>query len=185
MLAVVSFNYDRCFEHFLHRLLMTVYTLPPQETARLVGLVEVYHPYGQIGHLPWQEVGSDVLKLEFGGDLNDSALLQLTDEVKTFTEGTDPHSSQIEGIRSAIRAAERVIYLGFGFHDQNLQLLYGSTPVNTARRSCWGTTFKMSDPNRAAVLRDLHSLEGIQGIRLENEPCAAFVQNNSRSFRFR
>ena len=52
-IALIVFNYDRCIEHFLYNSLKNYYDLKPGETGKLVNEIEIYHPYGIVGSLPW------------------------------------------------------------------------------------------------------------------------------------
>ena len=52
-LAVISFNYDRCFEHYMYLALQNYYGMSAEETVRMLALLEVHHPYGKVGSLPW------------------------------------------------------------------------------------------------------------------------------------
>jgi hypothetical protein len=182
--AVVSFNYDRCFEQFLVHFLMRFYSVDETEAARLARQVQVYHPYGQVGYLPWQLADQASPKVSYGGTADPDTLLKLAKEVKTFTEGMDPISRQFIGVQRAMGSAERLVYLGFGYHDQNMEVLYKAR-VNASGRSCWGTAYKMSGANTAAVLNDLRSAEGHDQVVLADQECAPFIRNHSRSFRFR
>ena len=54
--SLVVFNYDRCVEHYLYVHLQMVYGYSPTEAAELVGNMQIYHPYGTVGNLPWMQV---------------------------------------------------------------------------------------------------------------------------------
>ncbi len=52
-ITLIIFNYDRCIEHFLYYALQIYYKLPGPEAAGLVKNINIYHPYGSVGTLPW------------------------------------------------------------------------------------------------------------------------------------
>lgn len=190
-LEVISFNYDRVFEHFLFNALRSYYNLKPERAAELASFVPVHHPYGQVGFLPWQQTGTHPWsahggRVPYGCKANRTMLLELAKQIKTFTEGTDPHSPQLAALRKSLNDAERVVYLGFGFHDQNMQLLYGDAgPLATERRVCIGTAHEVSYPNLRAIMDELSAYEGFEVDDFDNAQCAAFVAQRSRSLRFR
>jgi len=95
-ITFINFNYDRCLEHFLYHGLQTYYSLPTTVAAELVSGVHIYHPYGSVGLLPWMSRDGAVA---FGGRLDSTRLLQQAKLIKTFTEGTDEESSDIQVIR--------------------------------------------------------------------------------------
>lgn len=122
--ALIVFNYDRCIEHFLYHALQNYYKIPPQEAGNIASAIKIYHPYGKVGALPWQEVSGAV---DFGADPSARQLLDLATQIKTFTEGTDPASSEIVSIRRNMLDSSIVVFLGFAFHRLNMQLIRPDT----------------------------------------------------------
>ena len=53
--AVITFNYDRTFEHFLKHALWTYYRLTEAEAEKFARSLVVHHPYGSLGKLQWQD----------------------------------------------------------------------------------------------------------------------------------
>ena len=86
---------------------------------------------------------------------NRKQLLNLTNQIQTFTEGTDADSSDIENIRYQMVFAEKLLFLGFAFEGQNLELIsprsHRSTFSDSPRRQlkCYGTSFQISDGDQA------------------------------------
>lgn len=93
--------------------------------------------YGVVGHLPWQNDQS----VAFGAELGSRRLLEIVNQIKTFTESVDPKSSEILAIRDNITNANNVVYLGFAYHKLNMKLLMSDSPaINPLRtRLCFGT----------------------------------------------
>ena len=52
--SFIVFNYDRCLEQFLYHSIRRYYKLKDCDAADLVDQIEIYHPYGCIGSLPFQ-----------------------------------------------------------------------------------------------------------------------------------
>ncbi|MDQ1353012.1 MAG: hypothetical protein QG657_3318, partial [Acidobacteriota bacterium] len=117
--TLIIFNYDRCIEHFIYYALQDYYRISEREAAELVKAINIYHPYGNVGTLPWQKrhLGSNKnMVMEFGKEPNPVQLSELSKNIKTFTEGTNPQSSEISEIRRHMSIANRVVFLGFAFH---------------------------------------------------------------------
>jgi hypothetical protein len=150
--ALIVFNYDRCIEHFLYNSLRNYYDLNPDEAGQLIDAMEIYHPYGLVGNLPWQNV-PDAQKVRYGAKPGPKQLLELTSYIKTFTEGTDPNSSEILAIRTIITKADKIVFLGFAFHELNMKLMKpDSSTVNPDRAiSCFGTAKGISDSDCAII----------------------------------
>lgn len=119
-LSFVNFNYDRCVEHFFHVTLSHRFQMGSAEAAELLQHLKIEHPYGQIGRLPWQQ--SDGPEVRFGANLDPNFAIRISETIKTFTEQT--HSpEELASWRSLLQDAQQIIYLGFGFHRQNMKLL--------------------------------------------------------------
>ena len=159
--VVINFNYDRCVEHYLFHGLQNYYAITPDAAAKLVGKISIFHPYGTVGSLPWQ---SSDLEIDFGAEPNSEQLLRLVPRIKTFTEGTDPSSSSIAGIRESMRTFNLLVGLGFAFHDLNLQLLQPNTsPARKPEEMKVYATGKGISPSDCEAIRDdLVALLGVQ-----------------------
>ncbi|WP_413623399.1 SIR2 family protein [Luteibacter sp. Lutesp34] len=117
--SFITFNYDRSLEEFLWRALQMYYGMTEQRAAELVGTHLVHHAYGSIGRLPWQS--GDGPEAPYGEKVDARTLLELSKRIQTFSEQIDNahHSAMIERLGEA----RTVVFLGFGFLEQNMQLL--------------------------------------------------------------
>lgn len=152
-IAIVTFNYDRCIEQYLHEALMNYYHIDSQDAIELMGELQIFHPYGYLGDLKWPSTFPNV---SFGGEIHAHQLIEIAGKIKTFTEGTDEGSSEILEIRECIESAEKIAFLGFAYGKQNLDLLY--SPKSLEYRSLakvYGTAYLMSDINTKMILDDL------------------------------
>lgn len=181
-LNFVVFNYDRCVEHYLYSWLKSYYRLSDDTTAAIVNGVEIYHPYGTVGLLPWQSCTENAVP--FGAELDQHQLLSIARQIKTFTEGTDPSSSDISQIKSLMQTSERIVFLGFAYHRLNLQLL-GSPHKRTANvRHIFGTAFGISTHNTDLIKRALVKTTSVphESIHLRNDLlCSGLMNEYSRS----
>ena len=128
----VIFNYDRCIEHYLYHSLQNTYPMSASEAAQLIKCIEIYHPYGTVGPLPWLSSSDSIM---YGGTPNSAQLLMLAKQIKTFTEGTDESSSEVNAIRSNMEMSNRLIFLGFAFHKLNMDLLFPTEKSNAIKSS--------------------------------------------------
>jgi len=155
---VVSFNYDRTLEHFLHQSIQNYYGCSTDEATKALSCLVVLHPYGHVGALPWQ--GNGHAAVPFGAELNCNSLLAVASTLRTFTEGTDADESQIEEIRSSVYEADILVFLGFAYHELNLELLFGrgrSAQVRHAKQ-VFGTAKGLSESNKKAIAAELATL---------------------------
>lgn len=181
--AIITFNYDRCIERFLVQALADYYELTDEESQVLVSHLPIYHPYGQVGKLPWQQRRNGV---PFGS--SETPLLELSREIKTFTEGLDDEEL-IEGIHRQVADAETIVFLGFAFHPSNMELL---TPrMQCSAKRIFATTYSLSDADEAVIVDDIWKMLGLQNMpfheRHAMEPemaklkCGDFFQHYFRS----
>ena len=188
-IALIVFNYDRCVEHFIYCALINYYKISDAEAAELVKSIDIYHPYGGVGSLPWM---SHTGGLEFGAEPNAKQLLELSQKIKTFTEGTDPDSSEILEIRRHMLSAWRWVFLGFAFHKLNMELIspyeFFKDREPYSIKNCFGTTYGISDSDREVIEEQISKLCGRHGrsikVRMANLPCNEFFKEFWRSLAF-
>jgi hypothetical protein len=160
-ISLIIFNYDRCFEHFLYNSLQNCYRLKPDEAGKLVNEIKIYHPYGVVGKLPWQNKQNNE-PVEFGSKISPQELLSLSGQIKTFTEGTDPNSSEITAIQSNMSNAHIIVFLGFAYHKQNMHLLMTDSPREKSRKGtyCFGTAKGKSKNDCNMIKEDIGTFFG-------------------------
>jgi hypothetical protein len=116
-------------------------------------------------------------------------LLAVATTLRTFTEGTDSAESQINEIRSAVFDADKLVFLGFAYHELNLDVLFGpavEVPIRY-RKQVYGTAKGLSESNKKVItseLADLGKYDASQ-ITLRRELSAAeLFPEYSRSLKF-
>lgn len=156
--SIITFNYDRCIERFLVQALADYYDLAPAASQEVVSKLRIFHPYGQVGALPWQNANGGVA---FGSE--HGSLLDLSKQIKTFTEGLDDQEI-LSGMHDAIGRAEVVVFLGFAFHPLNMELL---TPgYSTAVQRIYATTLGLSDSDEAVIENNILRMLGKDDLEL-------------------
>lgn len=183
-IVLIVFNYDRCIEHFLYHSLQIYYDISGDKASELISCLNIYHPYGTVGSLPWQATADST---DFGVEPNPPELVQLAGKIKTFTEGTDPESSEISEIRSHINIAPKLVFLGFAFHKLNMELIASDKEGSHARPvKCYATTHGFSESDKKAIgLQIRHLRNGTWGeIGMAAKKCSAFFKEFSKSLAF-
>jgi hypothetical protein len=120
-LMIINFNYDRCIEHFLLNELSRIFqhNAPVYYEKLLKEKLEIVHPYGYIGNLPWQ-ASENAIEFGVGRIVGDP--LKLANGIKTYSERVDDEIT-LKKLRRMVSTAEQIIFLGFYFHEQNMELL--------------------------------------------------------------
>lgn len=187
-ISFVIFNYDRCVEHYLYHALQTYYLLSANEAASVLKDLEVYHPYGTVGALPWD---SPTEAVDFGETPSATLLLHLADRIKTFTQGTDPASSNVIAIQERVRTSVTLVFLGFSFLDMNLDLLMPRQPScqAPAEKKVFATGVEISESDAEVISFDLAARCGKLDPRnvavRRNLTCGQLFHEYSRSISLR
>ena len=182
--AFVIFNYDRCVEHYLYHAIQKYYSLSASDAASLLQHLEIYHPYGTVGSLPWQGPSNII---EFGETPRSEQLLHLAGQIKTFTEGTNESSSDIGAIRRNIHNARRIIFLGFAFHRMNLDLLmpWPTPPETKYEKRMFATAMGISASDVESIKPEIcnrSSSASMSHICIRNDlTCSGLLREYGRS----
>lgn len=183
-ITLVIFNYDRCIEHFLVHAFQSCYGITEAEAAAILQHLEIYHPYGIVGSLPWQKKSGEARPIRFGIELGSRDLLEYSKGIKTFTEGTDPQVSDIVQIRQRLQEAETVIFLGFAFHRLNMDLIApGKQHAASLTKLLLGTAYEKSMSDRAEIIEDLKKRFGVreERVSLTGNKCFSFFDELSHT----
>jgi len=180
----IVFNYDRCIEHYLYFALQNYYRIPKEEAAELINEIAFFHPYGSVGFLPWSGKSNTI---EFGHSPSPIKFLEIATMIKTFTEGTDPDSSEIKQMRYQVQIADRLVFLGFAFHPLNLKILKPDLrdKLDMTPKTCYATTYGISESDKEIIS---YQLDDLCFTRIEtkmvNKKCYDFFDEFRRSLSF-
>ena len=180
--AFIVFNYDRCLEYYLTLALTRYYGDDPAWVRRVVGSMTIVHPYGQVGSL---EHG-DGVSVSFGGTAQHQ-LKEIAEGLLTFTESDA--TGVTEEVKELMSEAETLVFMGFGFLPQNVDLLTCLVP-SLAKRVFY-TTLGISRTDVEFVEFDLEDMlrkprdGGATGSNLDpfqmfevNGTCLALMESN-------
>lgn len=151
-LKIITFNYDRSLPHFLHRRLKASYKDPGQFVEDYIAnQLQILHVYGRLGELPWETSGANHLDYgyKFQPYMND--MTPFLDNIKIIGEdvsGFDP----IKVAKENIKNADRIIFMGFGFHKENLEVL-DLLALTRKKHRIFATGFDLSDPEKQRIAK--------------------------------
>jgi hypothetical protein len=164
----ISFNYDRCIEHFLISALQRAYSIKQEDAVAIIEGLDVLHPYGSVGLLRDVKFGAE--------DLN---CVALSERIKTYTEQAD-EKTVLQQIQARLRMADQIVFLGFAFHSQNMEML--KIPDRPANKIVYGTAFGMSGPDMNEGQRLIARVIAPQQVYMNNNiKCAALLDEYSMS----
>jgi hypothetical protein len=151
-ITVISFNYDRCLQRYLIAAIQQAYHVSLERAQEVVARLEIIYPYGTLGSL--LPASSDYLP--FGADVAYSNITDRINNIRTFNEHFDDSEQKMK-IHSLIAQANALVFLGFGFHNQNVDLLRppkgGQSVVSIV-----ATGFGLSQPNVQNIVKRLKGM---------------------------
>jgi hypothetical protein len=157
--TIINFNYDRTVEHFLFSELQTAFKLESVEAQQAVSNLKTIRPYGSVGPLPWQaDDGVVPFGHDFGSDHD--RLFQVSSNIRTFTE--QAAGDVRPQIQAAIAQASVIVILGFGFHQQNMELLTSAQPGG---KRIFATVFSIDGENYESLKINIRHTFRDNGIR--------------------
>lgn len=175
---IITFNYDRSLEYIWSQMLMARYGLLEEEAFRkLYGFVEVTHVYGRLPPLPGE---SSFLKDRISTvDVDGSSQIDVRHEMPFGSLGSEEASrlkdwwapkfirtiyelNEVAGAKEKhvkmISEASRVIFLGVGYHPENMAVLGEDFSRPKEGRKAFGTALGLST---VAFGRIKHAYQGI------------------------
>jgi hypothetical protein len=159
-LKVITFNYDTSFERFMVNSVRASYdvTLDAAKIA-FEATLPVIHVHGQI---PYKLAGRVLAQSEATSE----SIRAFSDQIIALHEGQD-NSQEFSMARHLLGEAERAIFLGFGFHPENMRRLrVQDWPKRQVVASVYGLVgqetervVKMFAPMGAVSLEDRNCLD--------------------------
>lgn len=156
-LTLIIFNYDRAVEFFLINAIRTYENVDLEEAKRLLGLIEIIHPYGTIGDLP--ELSDEGKGIPYGENDDYEFRRHFKAETTIQTFGEANAGEQMKEAQAAILASKNLVFLGFGFLQQNMNYLGALTDLTVAPnklRKVFATTYGLSEYRQNSVLNVLN-----------------------------
>ncbi len=158
-LLVISFNYDRSFEHFLITAMQNTFGKSENECADKIQSFPIIHMYGQIGYLPWQKK-------------NPLRTYRMTDSLEQIKECSrliqTIHEASVNDLnendllaKNLVKRAERIYFLGFGYHQSNIEKVGILELPDPIQKEVLGTRFNLTEKEADDI-----TLQTLKKIRL-------------------
>jgi hypothetical protein len=185
-LTLIIFNYDRCIEQYLYHAFQYRYGISDKESASLISEITIIHPYGDVGKLPFQSPKKDIQTMDYGGEYSSNHLTELTKRIFTFSD-RKKEDDEIKKMRKNFFNADKIIFLGFAFHEQNLKLFKSDRHQNisSVKPECFLNVFGVSRSNQEVIKSDLADITSNHCPKnSHDEKCEEFFNEFSRLLRF-
>jgi hypothetical protein len=170
-LTLISFNYDRCVESIIFHAIQGALGISRETAANLMKTLSVYRPYGGLGDLQYDQ-------REAGFGVEHPNLIELASRIRVYTEDLEdtPH---MQRMRAALADAEAIVFLGFGFHPQNMKILDLLETCKTINHA-YATVFREPAPAVSRVRELLAPLPRSSAFigNPDAEDCIKFMRNH-------
>ncbi len=134
-LEIITFNNDRSLEAYLHHALQSRFRIPDDEAATVLSEIPIVHVHGILGSYPAVPYIASSGPEEL---LAISQQIQIIHEIKDVSDGFC--NEMFERANGMLKGAERIFFLGFGFHSDNVRRFRFFTPESMAGRVVKATT---------------------------------------------
>jgi hypothetical protein len=140
-ISIITFNYDRSLEHYLFTNMYNIFKsngVSEFEIASVIESIPIVHVYGKVGYLPWETKKENDQTIKFGNPDDDQYAVAETimNMIKLiYAERKD--EEPINKAKDLISNADRILFLGFGYDEQNLQIL--GFPQIRRKKEVFGT----------------------------------------------
>ena len=163
----VTFNYDRLVENYLVAVVANAFNLDRSGGEALCARTfEVHHLHGSIGGVPFGE---------FPSPLTGKLLGQVAKGIRIIHDDVLDDDPVFQSAYAALRNADRVCLLGFGYHPDNVRRLdLRGHMMTTAELS--GTFFGMG---KAEIQMAVGAVDrGFPVVGSPSEKCESFLREN-------
>lgn len=119
----VTFNYDISLDHFFYiTLLNSMEELTIQEVTQSLSSVPIFHLYGKIGDLSWQN--SQEGRIYGSKKITTSQLKDIAKGIRTIHDNFDPNNdAMFKEVATRVKQTDNIIFIGFAFDESNLKRL--------------------------------------------------------------
>lgn len=123
-LTIITFNYDRSLEVYLHNTIKYRFNLSDSESLSILKQLNIIHPHGILGEYP-EIPYSQCLGGGIYSEKELELLNKITSSIKIIHEISDVENTfsslEFELCHKALEDAEKIYFLGFGFHEDNIR----------------------------------------------------------------
>jgi hypothetical protein len=176
--TLIQFNYDRTIEQYLYWGLQDQAGVSAETAKAAIANADFIQVYGSVGPLEWQQPGG----LRFGHH-GGKHLFEVSEGIFTYTEQRQTNVE--ERIRAALEVAEVLVFLGFGFHEQNLTLfLPKAGDMRGHLKAVFGTVYGIDTENHERLKNYLQGHLGLHApAMLLERKCGALLESLAPSLR--
>ncbi len=129
-ITIITFNYDRLLENSLFLALDNSFTSANHyKVIEEIMKLNIFHVYGRIAKLDWED---EINGLAYKSRMENVFPPKYTENIRVlYDQRNIPNLLEIE---FSLKEAERIFFLGFGFAEENLEVLNLINNINTNQK---------------------------------------------------
>ena len=143
-ISFITYNYDRSLEMYLGTALEAAYGAPMDDIAKQLSRIRIIHLHGKMGNLPFE----DGPNRPYSAELTEESFRIGYGGIKIIHESID-REPQFEQAHELLSEAQIVCFLGFGYHETNVNRLM---LAKITEAGFYGTTYGMVDAEEQALV---------------------------------
>jgi len=171
-LSVITFNYDRSLEFYLHQALIHHYRdeISEEMAWQIVSKINIIHPHGILGEYP---------VIPYSKEVDGETLQELSSAIKIVDEIVDSKEQfctpEFRSCHEALLAADKIYFLGFGFHEDNVRRMAFFNEETIKQREVLATSlFKtLAMKEKLAVMKKY----GFSERNFQSSTCGSFFEH--------
>ena len=144
--SFLTFNYDRLLEQLFYEALTNNYGITYTDVKNLMSGIKIIHTFGRLPLLPYEGANSEEDSFQYGKEPSNLFIEKAIKSIITIHE----RKNNLEEIDNAIMDAHRIFILGFGFAEENMELLNFKKNF-TSHKDVNATTLGVSQKKREYI----------------------------------
>lgn len=180
-LTIVTFNYDRSLEAYLYNLIKYRFNLSDENSLAILKQLNIIHPHGMLGEYP-EVPYSNCLGDCISSERESRLLTKITSSIKIIHEIDDADdkfsSVEFEKAYLALQNAEKIYFLGFGFHEVNIRRFRFFSTDSMKGKEVFSTSKGFMEKKDASDLMSRLSKYGFNKTLISHvgDSCASFFK---------
>jgi hypothetical protein len=167
-LSIVTFNYDRSLEAYFLTRLQARFAMSFADATKVLSYVPIVHVHGILGHLP---------EVPYQTATTPHELIAISRQIQIIHEIADTDDAfcndMFSRAHSLLASSDRILFLGFGFHTDNVRRFRFFVPESTAAKETLAAVGAMGTMNVQRIKRQL-SPYGLAATTFSQHECGIF-----------
>lgn len=166
-LKIITFNYDRSLEAYFYIRLKNQFNMEDAAATALLKEIPILHMHGILGEYPQNPYKKTTTPEELW---EISQQIKIIHEMGSGEESQKFCSEDFKKANSYLQAAERIYFLGFGFHEENIKRFNFFNAVNLKNKKVIAAVHGIGNATEDKLTKKL-SMYGFDRIKLEPWRC--------------